>query len=665
MKRLLLILLPIFVMVMGLNVAPGHSQVPLPTSAPASLISADSYIRSDRLGITFISSGNNPADAERYRNALMLGAGWNRWPLYWRQVEVNPGEFDWSAYDRVVTEDLRNGLKINAILLSMPEFYRDGDRVQGLHEPVFADGTDRPGADKSFNPDNLWAMFVFQAVQRYKPGGTLALEQNWPAGMGVSVWEAWNEPDFEPFWSASIADYARLLKVAYLAAHTADPEAQVMFGGLVYGTEDNWLARVLAIYQNDPFRAENNWYMDIVAIHNYSYPWRSGWLVRWVDSTLHAYGLTRPIWVNESGVPVWNDYPGPVWASTPAERQLRATTEQQAWFFIQSTTYAFAEGAEVVFFHQLYDDCGNQPPGTDFPPHNGELCSGSNLCVGDAHGLYRNEQSSDCFKQHPFPGTPRLAARAFRLIAEVFGNGGLENPQVESPDGAATVISFERTGTDERVYVVWNRTFNEVTLDLPAGDGGARLYSLDGGGEIFPNGDGVYHVALSPATPDDFPFLEAGDYVAIGGPPLIIVEGVTQPFDIEGVQVAVSSSVDMSYAPLTVTPGPIFTPPPRPTVDPATDNVPPVTSMVPLPETSPATFTVLWHGQDDSGIDRYLVWVRVDGGEWQPWLETARTEADYTGASGSLYEFAAWAIDLAGNWSSNTELAVQAATRVE
>jgi hypothetical protein len=75
-------------------------------------------------------------------------------------------------------------------------------------------------------------------------------------------------------------------------------------------------------------------------------------------------------------------------------------------------------------------------------------------------------------------------------------------------------------------------------------------------------------------------------------------------------------------------------------------------------------FTVRWQGQDEGGIAGYLIWVRVNGGDWQPWLETGETQADYTGAAGSTYEFAAWAQDSAGNWSADTEVITQATTAV-
>lgn len=618
----------------------------------------DGYIRASRLGITFIGSLDHPAEELRYRRALLLGAGWNRWPLYWNMVEHSPGVYDWTGYDRVVSGDVRYGVQTNAILLGRPPFYTEGGSIIGLRQPVFSDGSDTVGAGKTPNAANPWASFVYQAVARYKPGGLLASQQGWAAGTGITVWEAWNEPDLGMFWNGSVEDYARLLKVTYLAAHAADPNAQVMFGGLAYGNpdRDDWLAKVLAVYANDPNRGANNWYMDMVGVHNYSYARRSGIVVKWAKDTLARYGLSRPIWLNESGVPVWDDYPGPTWtANDPASRRLRATETQQAAFFVQSTAYAWAEGAQVVFFHQLYDDCGNQPPGTNFPPHNGEFCSVNVNCWGDAHGLYRNERGQPCFSQHILPGSPRESAGAFYRLAQVFGTLPFESGEIELRDGG-TSITFERPTTGERVVVMWNRRLESIDWSLAAGGSEARLFALDEQAWSLTPTDSTYTIGLPAATRDDYPFLPEGEVSAIGGLPFILVEKMNPP----------------TPAPLTpganigITPGAITaTQPPRPTVDPALDTTPPQATIAPLPIVSPPSFTLFWSGQDDSGIERYLIWMRVDGGEWQPWLETADTSSPFSGEAGKTYEFAAWAVDLAGNWSPNTELSPQAMTAVQ
>lgn len=487
------------------------------------------YIRSPRLGINHISLTGEITSEQRYRNALSLGAGWNRWPLYWNHIETLPGEFDWNAYDRQVADDLSHGLQINAILLGRPEFYKDDVRIAGLNKPIFSDGSDFAEPGKTINPDNPWANFVFQSVRRYMPGGELARAEDWPDDWGIRVWEVWNEPDFKFFWEGTFNDYARLLKVAYIVAKMVDPDAQIMFGGLLYNTPDNWLARVLAIIEYDPMHKENNWYMDMVAVHNYTYPWRSGWLALVVRQTLKAYGLDRPIWLNESGVPAWDDYPGPVWAeSNPDERLLRATAAQQAAFFIQSSAYAWANGADVVFFHQLYDDCGNQPPGTDFA-YTAKQCAAGEVCSGDAYGLFRNESSSICFSQSIAPGTPRPSAGAFRLMAEIFGSGSLENPRVATVRRRGVVITFDRPEINQRISVMWNRTLEAGEIALPASGDVGKLYSLVGSQLIYPDSGGFYQINLPAATPDNYPKLEPGDVTAIGGPPYILVETITRP----------------------------------------------------------------------------------------------------------------------------------------
>lgn len=525
------------------------------------------YIRSARLGITHISLPEAPRNDDRYARALALGAGWNRWPLYWDRVEARRGRYDWRAYDKLVRDDLAHGLRINAILLGRPAFAQDGGSVTGLQLPIFADGSDFPQPGKALNPDHLWANFVYAAVQRYKPGGVLAQREGWPDGQGVSLWEVWNEPDYEAFWQGTISEYARLLKVAYIVAKQADPDSTVMFGGLLYSGQDNWLAQVLRIYANDPMSQQFNWYMDQVAVHNYTYPWRSGWLTLYVRQTLSANNLRKPIWLNESGVRVWDDYPGPHWARDDAALlDQRASAEQQASFFIQSAAYAWAEGADVVFFHQLFDDCGDQPPGTDFAFNSGELCLPGSACFGDAFGLFRNERGSVCFSQHPEPGTARPAAEAFRLVAEVFGTQPFENPRLKRlANNKVQVIAFERPEASERVFVIWNRTFEPVTFDLPASGQQAQVYTLRSRRLMQPE-NRVYRLNLAPAQPDHYPKLEYGDVSAIGGAPVIVVEAVP----------------DLRFVPDFLLP-PTPTPTPSPTLD--------ATQIVIVTQTAQASIT--------------------------------------------------------------------------
>ncbi|MDX2138955.1 MAG: hypothetical protein SF123_12765 [Chloroflexota bacterium] len=491
---------------------------------------SDAVIRADRLGIAHISSVDVPRSDERYQRALDLGASWNRWPLYWDRVETRRGAFDWSAYDELVIEDLSHDLNLNVILLGIPAHRREGDTIANLHEPIFNDDTDLPDGEKAINPQNPWAVFVRDAVRRYMPGGVLAEREGWTDAQGVRVWEIWNEPDYEFFWSGGVRDYARLLQVAYLVIKAHDPNATVMMGGLLYPTQANWLARVLAIYHDEIDPEANNWYMDAVAIHNYGDAWRTGWLTLVVRQTLVEYGLERPIWVTETGVPLWDDYPGPTWtADAPDARGLLATAEQQAAFMVQSAAYAWAEGARVIIYHQLYDDCGNQPPGTDFAPGATAtpICQPGEICAGDVFGMFTNPESAICFSQHPQPDSARPVANAFRLLADVFAQPFSRRGAIDDVrDDAAVLISFTRPETDERIVVIWNTATETLELSLPAYGANAALYAMDGQRSIAPV-DGAYTLRLPAATTPRQRFLEQRLSVDIGGMPLILVEQMT------------------------------------------------------------------------------------------------------------------------------------------
>ena len=503
-------------------IGPSRAQVPvIATTAPGALIDSSEYLRSHRLGITFISFIDN-LGAERYRNALILGAGWNRWPLYWDRVESQPNKYDWLAYDKLVVADIRNGLQTNAILLGRPVFWQDGDSVTNLFAPIYANGTDSAEGDEPINPHNPWARFVHYAVTRYKPAGVLAQHNGFMEGQGIRVWEVWNEPDFPQFWNGGALAYARLLKTAAIVIKNVDPQARIVFGGLLFASDQGFLSRVLRQLRDDPLRHRYNWFFDTVAVHSYDDPWRSGWLTKVVQDTLASYELWRPVWVNETGVSVWNDYPGPVWAFAPEQRHRLATLEQQAHFLIMSAAFAWSKGAEVVFYHQLFDDCGNYPAGTDFPPHNGEFCA-QGACYGDAFGLYRNRVDSHCFSQHPFANSPRPAAMAFQLLAEVFGTHPFEPLSLAGLTDDITMITFRRSN-GERIIVVWNNTRESRIFTFLASSDSATMYRLNGLKRQLPAVGNSYTIELKPAADYSFPDLESTRRSAIGGEPVILVE---------------------------------------------------------------------------------------------------------------------------------------------
>ena len=518
---------------------------PLPTTASGPLY-----------GVNFINSAEQLADEQQYQNGLSTGATWNRWPLYWFNIEQNPGQFNWSAQDAAANADIAHGFHINAILLGTPGFYTTNfargqdDRPStlhgfalqapqaatptGLYDPIFSDGTDIPGPGKQINPSNVWARYVWTAVNRYKPNGLLAQQQNWPAGTGITHWEMWNEPDLPFFWDSSLPDYARLLKVGYLSSKQADPTAQVLFGAMANNSQYlTYYNDVLNIYDGDPLAGGYDYYHDIFVTHSYFYAWNSWYHVWRSTNTMAAHGLPKkPIWLNESGVPAWDDYPGPVWdPSSP----LRATMSEQADYIIQSAFYARYAGADALFHFQLYDGCGNQPAGTNFPPHNGELCDENGLipgtnfpCAGDANGLFRNPTDAVCFSQHPQPESARPNLAAFQVLTTYLTDVApfwRQRPGGQDPyNGPQEWIALYQPSTHKRIVGMWAR-FGQpevAVIEATSPNGTATLVFPDGTTQVITAVNNTYTIQL-PAATNQNAFWDPTLY-PIGGRPVILIE---------------------------------------------------------------------------------------------------------------------------------------------
>jgi hypothetical protein len=612
-------------------------------------------------GVNFISSAEEPANSQQYQNGLATGANWNRWPLYWFFIEQNPGHYDWSAQDAVVQADIAHGLRTNAILLGTPYFYTTSQPVVadpameadeeelphpefvplprygagpmqllapqaatpvGLYEPIFSDGSDVPGPGKQVNAANKWASFVTAAVNRYRPGGVLAQAQGWPPGAGITHWEMWNEPDLDIFWDSSLADYARLLKVGYLAAKQVDPEAQILFGGLANNfAKLNYYNDVMALYDADPLARPYHYFHDILATHSYFYAWQSWFHVFRARGTLQARGLEKPIWLNENGVASWSDYPGPNW---DPHSGFRATLTEQADYIIQSAFFATFAGADAIFHFQLYDGCGNQPAGTNFPPHSGELCDAKGMlitdprfpCAGDANGLFRNLTTAVCFSQHPQAGTARPNLAAFQLLTTYFR--AVEplwrlRPGGATADGPQEWIAFYKPETGQRIVGLWARFGQSETAVVPATGTSALLLAADGSAQAITPVNGHYTLHLPAATNRNASWDPS--LYAIGGRPFILIE---------------------------------------------TDSVPPVVSAG-AQLAGDSNIQLGWSGDDGlgSGMHSYDVYVTVDGGPAVPWLlQTTATAAVYGGAAGRHYTFAIYGRDRAGNVSEAAFVAI-------
>src|SRR2546428_8702481 len=100
----------------------------------------------DRFGLIWINPPGKVASEVRLGQATALGTKWDRFPIYWNEVQPTAnGGFDFSRVDPIVNADVARGIRIQGILLGAPDWATTGGRV---------------------NTD-AWSAFVRATVQRY------------------------------------------------------------------------------------------------------------------------------------------------------------------------------------------------------------------------------------------------------------------------------------------------------------------------------------------------------------------------------------------------------------------------------------------------------------------------------------------------------------------
>jgi hypothetical protein len=314
------------------------------------------------------------------------------------------------------------------------------------------------------DPRNFWGRWVRDTASHYRGK--------------IHYWEVWNEPDLqEIFWGATVADYYQLLKVAYQAIKSVDPSNQVSMGGLSYWSQTGFLDELLKLMMADPTAPANNYYFDILSWHTYSRPSDMYDRVTQSRQQLAATVGARPIWVNETNVPAWDESPQNNYKPYP----WAANTREQAAYIIQAFAYGIAAGADKVFVYRLQD--------TEWP---------------EAYGLLRND------------GTLRPAYVAYQVAARYL-SGATAGSLARQGDVEQVLVRRP----DERVVVVWNRTPNRVTAAIGALATSAMAIDQTGAQRSIRTTAGQYQLDLTPASanngsdPTDF---------HVGGPPLVIVE---------------------------------------------------------------------------------------------------------------------------------------------
>ncbi|MBN1815466.1 MAG: hypothetical protein JXA14_26775 [Anaerolineae bacterium] len=437
--------------------------------------------------------------------AYDAGSRWDRFDFDWSRIEPTNGVWSdtvRSGYDTLVNDLDTAGINMVGILLWTPDWATtspDADldgrafdqRPFGWYTPVprapsaadalsgaaisassppqglYEEWNDWTAADG--DPINYWGRFVHAVVSRY--------------GDRVKHWEVWNEPEWNYFWTGTSTDYTQLLKVGYQATKAACPDCTVLFGGLHYWWKPNYYRWVLNQINADPAASANNYFFDVMSVHLYS---RSSSIYNEINnirSGMSTYNVgDHPIWLTETGVPVWND--GSV-DPDPSEYDYAATQDEAAAYVIQSYANAWAAGVERYFFFRTHDSD-----------------------MSEYFGLIRNDKSL------------RPSYTAYQVAVTYLVTPTFVTRASEGPFKRVTLWDTPRG----RVDVLWNDSLTTTVYALPAAVGSATLVDRWGITSVVAPIAGVHTLTLAGATANLVS--NPGDTI-IGGDPLIVIQAET------------------------------------------------------------------------------------------------------------------------------------------
>ncbi|GAC1395674.1 MAG: hypothetical protein NVSMB65_14720 [Chloroflexota bacterium] len=411
-----------------------------------------------------VESWRDPARAQD------LGVQWERLTFLWQDLQPH-GPQDWNAFatghDRPYDAELRSGRHLVGLLLRTPTW--------AAQDPTKGGGSPPRGLDLPWNdPRNYWGNFVYRIVKHYEGK--------------VDDWIVWNEVTIPRgafhTWDGTRAQYAQLVRVAYLAAHAANPHARVALYGEPYWYDRGaYFRAVLDLLRAFPDAAANHTFFDIAVLHLYSRPKDMALVVNWMRGELARRGMTRPIWINET-----NSVPRDDPLRPAPKANFNSTMDDQASFIVEAVAVDLAVGVERISINRMLD-------GPDVT-HGGE-----------PFGMVRND------------GSLRPLYFAYKVATHLFAGVTSGTYLPNRATGVYTVV-LNRPGL--RITVAWNQRPRATTTTAAALGPTAYLITKLGDVTAVHPSRGRYTLALPGATDNSNPG-DPADFV-VGGSPAILAQ---------------------------------------------------------------------------------------------------------------------------------------------
>lgn len=174
------------------------------------------------------------------------GFGWIRQRFAWSEIEPQPGQMSWDAWDAIVDGAAARGLEVVAVLDGSPAWARSPQDAANPLAP--------PASRADFG------RFAAELAGRY--------------GDRLRFYQIWDEPNIAPHWgsrSVDAADYAGLLREASVQLRAADSDAVVVAAALAPNVEAGGRNQSDITFLDDLYEAGGAPWFDLAAAQPYGF----------------------------------------------------------------------------------------------------------------------------------------------------------------------------------------------------------------------------------------------------------------------------------------------------------------------------------------------------------------------------------------------------------
>jgi hypothetical protein len=285
--------------------------------------------------------GGSGAETPNFKYMEETGATWYRNEVDWASVEpvnVAPSQYDWSAPDAIAGAA------------------RDGCYhlvFTHLRAPAWAATHTESEIDKVGLEE--FQEYIGALVERYDGDGI----NDAPGSPVVNYFEFYNEPDAGntvPRWGHIGDKYAEMLKVVYPVIKAANPNAQVVLGGIAYDFFEEDGGPFVRSFLDDVLDAGGGDYFDVMNFHQYP-----AFAERWagrkrvpgllektiaVRKKLTDRGLNKPIIITETG---WHNN------TIPGKPDLSGNDRVQSRYIVELFAQSIAADVQMTTYWTLFD----------------------------------------------------------------------------------------------------------------------------------------------------------------------------------------------------------------------------------------------------------------------------------------------------------------------